>query len=86
MSICAERVTLSKALTDGEKEFDSIFVYGINKNANKLEKTLPCGYCRQFLMEYASPDLVIYTIDENNQILKYTLEELLPESFKLKEN
>ncbi len=83
-SICAERSTFAKALTEGQKEFKAIAVVARNLNEAKFKKTLPCGYCRQFLSEYTTPDFKIYTYDEiEDKIYSYTIAELLPESFNL---
>lgn len=83
-SICAERVAFSKALTEGEKEFTCLVVVGKKVDEPIFSKTLPCGYCRQFLNEYTNKDFKIYTYDEKEQKLySYTLEELLPNSFNL---
>lgn len=82
-SICAERVAFSKALSEGDSKFACIAVVGKKLNSKLFSKTLPCGYCRQFMSEYADKNFLIYTYDdEENKIYKYTLEELLPESFK----
>ena len=45
MSICAERVAFAKAISEGEKEFESLAIYG-GKNEQEIEHLLPCGYCR----------------------------------------
>jgi len=82
-SICAERVTFSKAFTEGEKEFKCIAIVGKNINDKNFKKTLPCGYCRQFMSEYVKKDFQIYTTDENDNIYSYTLDQLIPESFDL---
>ncbi|MBC7195327.1 MAG: cytidine deaminase, partial [Caldisericia bacterium] len=51
-TICAERVAIFKAVSDGEREFDLIAVYVED------EKNIPspCGICRQVMMEF-SPNL-----------------------------
>lgn len=83
-SICAERVVFTKALSENEKEFLCIAIVGKNINDEKFKKTLPCGYCRQFLSEYATKDFLIYTYDDQEEKLyTYKLEDLLPESFEL---
>lgn len=82
-AICAERSAFVKALTAGQKEFVSIAVVAKKLDAEQFSKTLPCGYCRQFLSEYTNPDFKIYTYDDNeNKLYSYTIAELLPESFK----
>lgn len=77
-SICAERVVLCNALSSGlgSEDFVALAVVGRNLSDTEFSKTLPCGYCRQFLSEYASPDMPVYTIGG-----EYTVRGLLPESF-----
>ena len=83
-SICAERVAFSKALSENHKTFKCIVVVGKELDTTDYKKTLPCGYCRQFMSEYTSKDFMIYTYDDTTkEIYKYTLEQLLPESFGL---
>lgn len=85
-SICAERTAFVKALSSGEKKnsFESITVVGKNIKDSKFTKTVPCGYCRQFMSEYAGPDFEIKLIDEKvGKTFSYKLKELLPESFEL---
>lgn len=83
-SICAERTAFCKALTEEHKEFKCLAVVGKNLNDDYFKKTLPCGYCRQFISEYTDKDFIIYTYDElKNEVYEYTIAELLPESFNL---
>ena len=51
-SICAERVAFVKALSEGEKYFESIIVVG--GKGDTLERCLPCGYCRQFMSQFVN--------------------------------
>ncbi len=83
-SICAERVAFTKALSEGDSKFACLAVVGKKVNEKDFSKTLPCGYCRQFMSEYASPDFTIYSYDDKEQKLyTYKLKDLLPESFEL---
>lgn len=82
-SICAERSAFIKALTENNKEFVCIAIIGKPTDTRDFIKTVPCGYCRQFMNEYTNKDFMIYTYDElEDKIYKYTLEELLPNSFE----
>lgn len=82
-SLCAERVAFAKAISEGEREFKCILVVGKNDSDKFFEETLPCGYCRQFMSEFCDDDFIIYSYDEKADTIKdYTLEELLPHSFK----
>lgn len=47
LTMCAERVALLKALSEGERAFAAIAVV-----ANTAQPTPPCGACRQLLWEY----------------------------------
>lgn len=74
MSICAERVAFVKALSEGEKEFESITIVANGRT--------PCGYCRQFMSEFVDKGFAIYIVKDNKQE-KYTIQELLPHNFCL---
>ncbi len=81
MSICAERVAFSKAISEGEKNFECLLVLGGKEN---LIYTSPCGYCRQFISEFCDKNFKIYIYYEDGKIIEKTLEELLPDNFELK--
>ena len=80
-SICAERVAFSKAISEGEKEFERIVVMGGPKG-KEPEKCLPCGYCRQFMTEFVDKDFKVYVVYEG-KVEEYKIEELIPYSFKM---
>jgi cytidine deaminase len=54
LTICAERVAIFKALSEGERSFDAIAVV---TDAEKL--TPPCGACRQIIWEFCGDAEVI---------------------------
>ncbi len=81
-SICAERVAFVKAISEGEKSFEYIVLCG-GSDLNSLDNCLPCGYCRQFINEFVDKDFKIYALSENDNIREYSMEDLLPNSFKL---
>ena len=76
LTVCAERVALFKAITNGEKEFVKIAVV-----ADRDKPITPCGACRQVLSEFA-PDLKIICADLKGKIKRYSLRELLPDAFE----
>lgn len=80
--ICAERTAFAKALSEGEREFESITVVGSPKGKEPTEKCMPCGYCRQFISEFVNDDFKICVVDKDNNIEELTISELLPHSFK----
>ena len=81
MSICAERVAFTKALSEGEKDFDYIVICGGSEAESVDDKCTPCGYCRQFMNEFVDKDFKIYMIRNNDEADKYTMEDLFPHSF-----
>ena len=73
--ICAERVAMSKAISEGEKSFEAICI-----TASSGDYAYPCGVCRQFISEFSIDIKVIVAKDENDYKV-HTLNELLPYSF-----
>ena len=61
MSICAERVAFSKAISEGETDFEYIVICG-GPDLATVELCAPCGYCRQFMNEFVGPNFKIYTV------------------------
>ena len=86
MTICAERTALVKAISEGNKDFEKIAVVGGNED--ELKYTTPCGACRQFLADFNKNMDVIMGYIDNNEIKEKVmpLNELLPETFELKNN
>ncbi len=74
LTICAERVALVKALSEGEVEFEALAI-----SAKRGEFCPPCGACRQLLYDYA-PNLDIILSDGSTEKI-YKLHELLPVAF-----
>jgi cytidine deaminase len=73
-TMCAERVAIFKAVSDGEKEFEVITVVTDNGGS-------PCGGCRQVMAEFGL-DTIVLLADGNGRILKETtVRELLPDAF-----
>lgn len=75
LTLCAERVALSGALSRGAKAFRRIAVA-----AERAKPVLPCGACRQLLLEYA-PDLVLITEGADGTPEEIPVRELLPRPF-----
>jgi cytidine deaminase len=82
MSLCAERVAFSKAISEGETDFEYILIMCKN-DKGILESSTPCGYCRQFMNEFVDTDFKIYVYN-GESISFYSMEDLLPHSFNLK--
>ena len=73
LSICAERVAVFKAVSEGEREFEAIAV--VTENG-----VTPCGACRQVLMEFGA-DIQVIVADTAGHQQAFALTDLLPEGF-----
>ena len=81
-SICAERVAFTKAISEGERDFEYIVVCGGN-TLDSLDDCLPCGYCRQFMSEFVDKNFKIYALSNNDKVTEYSITDLLPNNFRL---
>ena len=75
---CAEYISIGSAITAGEREFETIVAVH-DKAQNSLVP--PCGNCRQMLLEYC-PDVKVILNDENGNIAKVMIKDLLPLAYK----
>jgi len=73
-TMCAERVAIFKAVSEGEKEFEVIAVVTDNGGS-------PCGGCRQVLAEFGLDTLVLLANGKGELLKEMTVNELLPEAF-----
>lgn len=73
-SICAERVAVFKAISEGERNFVALAVITANGGSS-------CGSCRQVLAEFGLDTTVIIADTEGNVFREATVDELLPEAF-----
>jgi cytidine deaminase len=74
LTICAERVAIFKAVSQGEKSFKAIAV--VTKNGGT-----PCGSCRQVMAEFGSDMLVIIAKSDGTLVSEQTVADLLPGAF-----
>ena len=73
LTMCAERVAIFKAVSDGCREIEKIAIFASSM-------PYPCGACLQVMEEFCSPHCeVIVATDE--RVERYTLRELLPRPF-----
>ena len=79
-TVCAERVAVFKAVSEGETEFSEIAVVG-GKDGKINGIFAPCGVCRQVLREFCDDDFPIILGESENEFKEVTLKELLPLSF-----
>lgn len=72
--MCAERVAVFKAVSEGEREFDVIAVVTSNGGS-------PCGGCRQVLAEFGLQTIVLIADGEGRLVKETTVGDLLPGAF-----
>ena len=75
LTICAERVAMFKALSEGHRQFRRIAIV-----ADTDSPTPPCGACRQILWEFGG-DLEIILANTRRETGRHQLSALLPEPF-----
>lgn len=73
---CAERTAVFKAVSEGIHDFTKIAVTAADGST-----AFPCGICLQVLQEFMPNGEII--LEENGEIVVYSLEELLPHGFSL---
>ena len=73
LTVCAERVAVFKAISEGEQEFEAIAVVTSNGGS-------PCGACRQVLREFAS-HIPVFIANADGDFRRRNVDELLPDSF-----
>jgi cytidine deaminase len=73
-TMCAERVAMFKAVSEGEKEFEVIAVVTDNGGS-------PCGGCRQVMAEFGLDTIVILADGNGRMVREMTVRELLPDAF-----
>ena len=74
-TICAERTAIFKAVSEGHRDFVRIVIAGRSE-----DYCVPCGSCRQVMMEFA-PDLTVICLNKKGESRKFALKELLPYGF-----
>lgn len=73
LSICAERVAIFNAISNGCRDFTDIAIV-----TTSGKSTFPCGACRQVLVEF-SPNLKIHL--KGNRIRTVKLSKIYPNGF-----
>ncbi|MEM3832452.1 MAG: cytidine deaminase [Thermoprotei archaeon] len=78
LTICAERVAIFKAVSEGDKEIEEVVIA-----VESEEPVAPCGACRQVIAEF-NPHAKIIMVNNKGITRETTLDKLLPDIFKLK--
>ena len=76
-TVCAERVAIFKAISEGVKDFVAIAVVTDNGGS-------PCGVCRQVMGEFMLEGVVLIADKDGNLLEEMTVSNLLPRAFTSK--
>ena len=75
LTVCAERVAIWKALSEGERDFTELAIV-----ADTSSLTPPCGTCRQIIHEFCK-DAQIVLSNLHGETQECSINELLPRAF-----
>ena len=75
LTMCAERVAVFKAVSEGLSDFEAIVVV-----ADSKQLTAPCGPCRQILWEFCG-DILVHMSNSKGRTRVMRLRDLLPLPF-----
>ena len=75
LTVCAERVAIWKALSEGEREFRALAIV-----ADTESLTPPCGTCRQIIWEFCKHATIILA-NQRGQTETMQVRDLLPRAF-----
>jgi cytidine deaminase len=75
LTVCAERVAVFKAISEGVRQFRRVAVAADTDNL-----TPPCGACRQILWEFCG-DVEIILVNPRGKTETYQLKDLFPKPF-----
>jgi len=77
LTICAERLAIFKAISEGYNKLLKLYLVALDENNNEVLDIMPCGACRQVMIEF-SDNLEIITRKGN-----FNIKNLIPSHFKL---
>jgi cytidine deaminase len=78
LTVCAERVAIWKALSEGERRFKRLAVV-----TDTDQLTPPCGTCRQIIWEFCRDAIVIFA-NLRGAAESFRMSELLPRAFDVR--
>lgn len=84
---CAERTAVFKAVSEGERRFIKLAIVAGNETLGTPLPAIvsPCGVCRQVLIEFAMPEMIILLAKSEDDYETHMLGELLPMGFSPKD-
>ncbi len=80
LSVCAETAAISAMISAGDKRIKNIIITSQHHD-HDVSLCVPCGACRQRIVEFSTPTTRIHLADETGVQKTFTVAELLPEAF-----
>jgi cytidine deaminase len=75
LTVCAERVAIFKAMSEGERKFDALAVV-----TDTDQLTPPCGACRQLIWEFCGDvPVILSNLSGKSEVVR--MKELFPKPF-----
>ena len=78
-TVCAERVAIWKAFSENKPTEKIVEVVVASDETSPWP---PCGFCRQVLAEFCTPETTIRLINLNSIEVVYSFKDLFPEAFQ----
>jgi cytidine deaminase len=78
-SLCAERNAMAAAIASGHKDVVKVAIY----SPDSLD-VIPCGTCRQWLLDFAGDNDITILTQAENGLHTYTIKQLLPHPYNSK--
>ena len=76
LTICAERVAVTKAISEGETQFRALVLY-----SKEIDFISPCGACLQVLSEF-SPEIMVFSLGPGDRFRVARLSDLISRPFR----
>ncbi|MEK6287992.1 MAG: cytidine deaminase [Acidobacteriota bacterium] len=76
LSMCAERVAIFKAISEGASEISRVAVVTDHEHIAP-----PCGCCRQMIWEFSGDKTEVILANLSGDVRRYGIRDLLPEAF-----
>ncbi len=80
LTACAERNAVGAAVSGGCREIARVVV-----TSDRPAPVALCGACRQVIAEFAAPGIDILSYGAGGELARWTLAELLPDAFRLRD-
>lgn len=87
LCLCAERVAIVKAVSEGRKHFKAIAISACRQNPITNDVVIdtavrPCGACLQVMAEFFGGQAIVICPSDNQPMQRFTVSELFPQAFQ----